>query len=66
MGRLFDLGVRKGGTIFIWASAEGHNFYLGVREYLKDENPSNHNCINKKLILFFQKGARQMFQNFDD
>ncbi len=29
MGRIFDLGVREGGTIFIW----------GVQEYQKVENP---------------------------
>jgi hypothetical protein len=38
MNRLFDLGVRKGGTILIWGYAEGYNFDLGVCEYLKVEN----------------------------
>jgi len=32
MGRPYDLGVRKGGTILLWGYAEGYNFDFGVRE----------------------------------
>ncbi len=39
MGRIFDLGVRKGHTILIWGYAKGFNFDLGVRGYQKVENP---------------------------
>ncbi len=31
LGRIFDLGVRKGHTILIWGYAEGYNFDLGIR-----------------------------------
>ena len=47
--RIFDLGVREGGTILIWGYAEGYNPDLGVREYQKVENPS---CFNRSFILF--------------
>ncbi len=33
MGRLYDLGVRKGGTILLCGYAEGYNFDFGVSEY---------------------------------
>ena len=33
MGRIFDLGVREGGTILIWGYAEGYSPDLGEREY---------------------------------
>jgi hypothetical protein len=33
LGRIFDLGVRKGYTILIWGYAEGYNFDLGARWY---------------------------------
>jgi hypothetical protein len=39
MGRIFDLGVRKGHTILNWGYAEGYNFDLGVRGYQKVEKP---------------------------
>ncbi len=39
LGRIIDLGVRKGGTILIWGYTEGYNPDLGVREYQKVENP---------------------------
>ncbi len=39
LGRILDLGVRKGHTILIWGYAEGYNFNLGVRGYQKFESP---------------------------
>jgi hypothetical protein len=48
LGRIFDLGVRKGHIILIWGYAEGYNFDLGVRGYQKVENPcykGNHKSI---------------------
>ncbi len=41
MGKMFDLGVRKRGTVLIWGYADGCNFDfdLGAREYQKVENP---------------------------
>ena len=47
MGRIFDLGVRKGGAILIWGYAEGYSPDLGVREYQKVENP----CYKALQIL---------------
>jgi hypothetical protein len=39
LGRIFDLGVHKGGTILIWGYAEGYIPDLGVQEHQKVENP---------------------------
>jgi hypothetical protein len=48
MGRIFDLGVRKGHTILIWGYAEGYNFDLGVRGYQKVEKP----CESRWFLCF--------------
>ncbi len=48
LGRIIDLGVRKGGTILIWGYTEGYNPDLGVHEYQKVENPWN---ISKSEIV---------------
>ncbi len=39
MGRIFDLGVRKGGKVMIRGYAEQVYFNLGVRKHYKVENP---------------------------
>jgi hypothetical protein len=45
LGRIFDLGLRKGHIILSWGYAEGYNFDLGVRGYQKVENPCSTSAI---------------------
>ena len=47
LGRIFDLGVRKGHIILIWGYAECYNFDLGV------ENPCFKGTKNKIKKIFF-------------
>jgi len=58
LGRIFDLGVRKGHSILILGYAEGYNFDLGVRKYQKVENRCSRQLYTtQSMVISFLRSS---------